>query len=256
MAAARTAYQQLRAHAGVKHLWRGAAASLSGPQLRVAIDQQSWAVVSLQQRVLSCLQHQAWLHRAADWLAEVQAGEARRIQSAWRYKIACRSAITAIQQHDLEQARCKVEEAVGMIQRAWLARGARERLIELRKTETSRIVKAAAVDMQRVVKGHIARNSVRNRLRREENQRLSQLRCQELALRLQLGMRCCWARRVFTERYWEARSRDASTKIQCAARVWLGVVGVGFAVVAHVSSPVVVSIAGVCGLLAPTGREA
>ena len=194
---------------------------LSRPQLHVALRQQGWAVVSLQQRILSCLEHKAWLQEASDVLSAIRAVEATRIQSAWRHKEACHRAISAIWHHDMERNRQQVEQAASILQRAMLGKWSRSRLRKLHRNELSKVLGAAATDIQRVWCGHASRNLVRNRINLVELQRYNQERHHTLALRLQLGMRCFWARRELTDRYWETKSQLACTAIQCAARVWL-----------------------------------
>ena len=221
MKQARTEYHFLRKQPGSKCLWQGAEAMLSRPQLHVALRQQGWAVVSLQQRILSCLEHKAWLQEASDVLSATRAVEATRIQSAWRHKEACHRAISAIRHHDMERNRQQVEQAASIIQRAMLGKWSRSRLRKLHRNELFKVLGAAATDIQRVWCGHASRNLVRNRINLVELQRYNQERHHTLALRLQLGMRCFWARRELTDRYWETKSQLACTAIQCAARVWL-----------------------------------
>ena len=212
--------RELRQEPGVQCLWPSAAATLGAPALRIALKQQEWAVVSLQQRLLSCLEHQAWLERANDVVCQMREAEATRIQCAWRYREARRCAIATIRQHDLERSRHQIQEAASMIQHAVLGSWARRRLVKLHRTALGQVLGSAAADIQRVWCGHAARNWVRNKIRLLELQRLNQERHHELALRLQLGMRCSWARREMTDRYWESKSLQACIRIQQAARVW------------------------------------
>ena len=218
--AAEMACRELRRQPGVHCLWPSAATTLGAPALRIALKQQEWAVVSLQQRVLSCLEHQGWLEQAHDVVCQVREAEATRIQCAWRYREARRWAIAAIRQHDLERNRRQVEEAAIIIQHAVLGSWARRRLVKLHRTALGQVLGSAAADIQRVWCGHAARNWVRNKIRLLELQRVNQERHHELAMRLQLGMRCCWARRELTDRYWESKSQQACISIQCAARIW------------------------------------
>jgi hypothetical protein len=214
-------YEALRLQPGTSCLWRGAQDTLTGPQLEIALKQQAWAVVKLQQSLLSCLLHREWLDAADDFMRRTRHQEAVRIQSAWRHKSACRTAIASIRHHDLERRHHQVQLAASLLQRAMLGKWARQRLGYLGRKALTKVVTAAAIDVQRVWYGHAARNWVRNKIHLAELQRHNQHRHQVLALRLQLSMRCFWARREMTDRYWTAKSHQASIDIQCAARVFL-----------------------------------
>ena len=194
VALARLAAQNLRRQAGVRFLRGGAAATLSVPQLSIALQQQHWAVLMLQKHVAAHLEHQAWLARGSDFLAALSADSATVLQCAWRHKLACRQAISAIHHYDMQRRRTEAHDAASVIQRAMLARWARSELGELHRRELTAVLLSAATDVKRVWRGHAARNRVRNKLRAIEYARFNRARQYEMALRLQLAARCRWAR--------------------------------------------------------------
>ena len=144
--------RRLRAQPGVRYigwLWGGDGLALSGPQLRLAMAEQETAVAALQQSVLRCLEHRAWLQRAGVAIGDLLATEATRIQSAWRHREAKRIAIDRIREFDRECEQHRAQEAAATVQRAWLCRGGRRRFKTLYDADRARASEAAASDIQR-----------------------------------------------------------------------------------------------------------